>query len=186
MDSQKRGVDSLKFGALTTDLPISDCTSKGWQRLISALGLFSARAGSSGWACPRHHSDVFEAFRKQRGCISSWRGRQHRVHVITSSVENSLESKTKPWSFHPTSFDPFGKGYLFPLSFHLSQQNGSAYASAVASGHCATLPQLPCDGLVGSVGVWGREETQHLCTLEPLTMSFVADGACLVVLVKSC
>lgn len=187
-------VDSLNFEALTTSLPISDCTSKGWQWLISALGLFFAWAGSSAWAtaCPRPHSDAFdhsdffEACRKEWGCVSRWRSRQHRVGVITSSVENSWESETKPWSFHPTSFDPFGKGCLFPLSFHLSQQNGWAYASPVASGHRATPPQPSRDSLPGLVGVRGREETRQLCTLEPFTITFVADGACLVVLVKSC
>lgn len=58
--------------------------------------------------------------------------------------------------------------------------------SPVASGHRVSLPQPFHDVLAGLVGVGGREETQHLCTLEPFTMTFVADGACLVVLVKSC
>lgn len=118
-------VDSLNFGVLTTSLLISDCTSKGWQWLISYLGLFSAWAETLAWATAylRHHSDVFghsDAFKaswKQQGCASSWRGRKHRVYVTTSYIENSCENETKPWIFHPTSFDPCGKGCLFSFSF---------------------------------------------------------------------
>ena len=72
-------VDFLNFGPLMTSLPMSNCTSKGWQWLISTLGLFSAWAGSlaCATACPGHHSDVFdhsdvfEASRKQQGGVST-------------------------------------------------------------------------------------------------------------------
>lgn len=118
-------VDSLNFEALTTFLLISHGTSGGWQWLISDFGLFSAWAETLAWAtaCPRHrggifdHSDAFKASHKQRGCASSWRGRKHSVDITTSYVENSWENDTKPWSFHPTSFDPCGKGCLFSFFF---------------------------------------------------------------------
>lgn len=77
------------------------------------------------WCIPQIN-DIFEASHKQRGCVSSCRGRQHRVEVTKSCVENSWESRTKPRSFHPTNFATFGKSCLFPLFFQLSQQNGWA------------------------------------------------------------
>lgn len=167
----------------------------GWSLLLSSL--LPGQGASPGIeAIPGPHSDVFDcsdifkvscsSLATQQGCALSWRGRQHRVVVIPSSVENSWDISINSCSFHPTSFDPFWKGCLFPLSFHLSQQKAWAYSSPVAPGHSSPALQPPCDCLAGSVGARGREETQHLCTLEPFTMTFVADGTCLVVLVKSC
>lgn len=128
----------------------------------------------------------FQDIMQQQGCVLSWRGRQHRVEVVPCSVENSWDSNTNSWSFHPTSFDPFWKGCLF--SFFLPALSAKGLSPLQSCGtraqhHCSTATLWLPDGIGG---VWGREETQHLCTLEPFTMTFVADAVCLVVLVKSC
>lgn len=94
----------------------------GWDR---ELGLSNSQPQAPQWCLPQI-SDIFEASQKQRGCVSSWRGRQNKADVTKSCVENSWENRTKLWSFHPTNVATFGKSCLFPLSFHLSQQNGWA------------------------------------------------------------
>lgn len=141
---------SLAFSSRRT--PWYDCTIKSWLWLISAFGISFSWTGSLAWATTssRPHSDVFDCndtfkascsrLASQQGCILSWRGRQHRVDVIPSSVENSWDSKTNSWSFHPTSFDPFWKGWLFPLSFQLSEQKSWAlWQQGPAPLHCTPL-----------------------------------------------
>lgn len=144
-----------KFWPLMPTLPRYDCTIKSWLWLISVFGISFAWTGSLAWATAssRPHSDVFDCndifkascskLPSQQGCVLSWRGRQHRVDVIPSSVENSWDSKTNSWSFHPTSFDPFWKGWRFPLSFQLSERKGWAHASAVAAGPSTTALHPP-------------------------------------------
>lgn len=71
-----------------------------------------------------------------------------------------------------------------PFSSFLPALSAKRLSPRQSCGTGALQPRCEC--LTGSVGARGREEAQHLCTLGPFTMTFVADGACLVVLVKSC
>lgn len=122
----------------------------GWSLLLSSL--LPGQGASPGIeAIPGPHSDVFDcsdifkvscsSLATQQGCALSWRGRQHRVVVIPSSVENSWDISINSCTFTQQALTPFGKAafFLFP-STSLSRRpepTAALWHQGTAALHCS-------------------------------------------------